>query len=56
MAFTSFQQFLHMGGYAAYVWPAYAVTFTVLIINIVIPCLRTRNLRRTFLRNKKSYK
>ncbi|MDE2052809.1 MAG: heme exporter protein CcmD [Gammaproteobacteria bacterium] len=24
-----------MGGYAAYVWPSYAVTLTVMILNIV---------------------
>ena len=27
--------FLEMGGYAAYVWPAYAVTLTVIVLNIV---------------------
>ena len=27
--------FLDMGGYAAYVWPAYAVTLTVMALNIV---------------------
>lgn len=27
--------FLDMGGYAAYVWPAYAVTLAVLLLNIV---------------------
>lgn len=27
--------FLDMGGYAAYVWPAYAVTFIVIALNIV---------------------
>jgi heme exporter protein D len=42
-----------MGGYAVYVWPAYSVTFLVLIINIVIPILRKRNLLRAILRNKK---
>ena len=26
--------FLSMGGYAAFVWPAYAVTLTVLIANV----------------------
>jgi len=26
--------FLDMGGYAAYVWPAYAVTLIVLLLNI----------------------
>jgi heme exporter protein D len=27
--------FLAMGGYAAFVWPAYAVTFAVVVLNIV---------------------
>lgn len=28
-------QFLDMGGYAWYVWPAYAVTFAVVALNVV---------------------
>lgn len=27
--------FLDMGGYAAYVWPAYAVTLAVMVLNVV---------------------
>ena len=27
--------FLHMGGYAAYVWPSYGLTFGIIILNIV---------------------
>ena len=27
--------FLDMGGYAAYVWPAYGVTFAVVVLNII---------------------
>lgn len=27
--------FFDMGGYAAYVWPAYAVTLAVMVLNIV---------------------
>jgi heme exporter protein CcmD len=27
--------FFDMGGYAAFVWPAYAVTITVIVLNIV---------------------
>jgi heme exporter protein CcmD len=27
--------FLEMGGYAAFVWPAYAVTLAVVLLNIV---------------------
>jgi heme exporter protein CcmD len=26
--------FLHMGGYARFVWPSYALTFAILIMNI----------------------
>jgi heme exporter protein D len=26
--------FLHMGGYAAYVWPSYGVTLVVVVLNI----------------------
>ena len=29
------REFLDMGGYAAFVWPAYAVTFIVVILNIL---------------------
>ena len=29
------REFLDMGGYAAFVWPAYAVTFGVAILNVV---------------------
>ena len=29
------RQFLEMGGYAAYVWPAYAVTLATVAVNII---------------------
>ena len=29
--------FLHMGGYAPYVWSAYALAAVLLIVNIVLP-------------------
>lgn len=35
-------QFLAMGGYAAYVWPAYAVFFIVLIADFLAPGVRRR--------------
>lgn len=28
-------EFLNMGGYAAYVWPSYGLTLTVIILNVV---------------------
>lgn len=30
------QSFLHMGGYASYVWSSYAIVFTVLIGLILV--------------------
>ncbi|MET3654126.1 heme exporter protein CcmD [Dyella japonica] len=40
------EHFFAMGGYAMYVWPAYAVFFIVLIADYVNPWLRRRrNLR-----------
>jgi len=36
--------FFKMGGYATYVWPAYAVFFLVLIADTVAPRLRRRRL------------
>jgi len=34
--------FLAMGGYAAYVWPAYAVFFIVLVADYLAPGIRRR--------------
>jgi heme exporter protein D len=43
---ASFDSFLRMGGYAAYVWPAYTVFFVVLIADYLAPSLRRRRLLR----------
>jgi heme exporter protein D len=39
-------EFFAMGGYAAYVWPAYAVFFAVLAWDWVAPAMRRRQLLR----------
>lgn len=39
-------QWFAMGGYAAYVWPAYAVFFIVLAWDWLAPALRRRKLTR----------
>ena len=31
----TFLTFIHMGGYAAYVWPSYGLTLGVIVLNIV---------------------
>ena len=38
--------FLAMGGYAAYVWPAYAVFLVVLLADALAPVLRRRRVLR----------
>ncbi|HEX7339221.1 MAG TPA: heme exporter protein CcmD [Rhodanobacteraceae bacterium] len=42
----SLQSFLAMGGYAGYVWSAYAVFFVVLLIDYLAPVVRHRQLLR----------
>ncbi len=42
--FASFSNFIHMGGYAMYVWPAFAITLVVLAVNIIIPARKQRKL------------
>ena len=39
---STLQAFFAMGGYAIYVWPAYALFFIVLIADTVAPRLRRR--------------
>ena len=41
---NALHSFLAMGGYAAYVWPAYAVFFIVLIVDNIAPRLRRRRI------------
>ncbi|GLQ97430.1 heme exporter protein CcmD [Dyella mobilis] len=42
----SLQSFFAMGGYAAYVWPAYGVFFVVLLIDWLAPQWRQRRVLR----------
>ncbi|MFC5743498.1 heme exporter protein CcmD [Dyella tabacisoli] len=42
MSGLSLSGFFAMGGYAAYIWPAYAVFFIVLIADFIAPSLRRR--------------
>ena len=38
----SWDEFLSMGGYAAYVWPAYGIAVLVVLANAVLPGRRLR--------------
>ncbi len=40
-------EFLNMGGYAAYVWPAYAVFLAVICADALAPALRRQRVLRT---------
>ncbi len=46
---SSFSEFLHMGGYALYVWGAYLVTALVLLIEVLRLRGRNRVLRKTLI-------
>ena len=46
---SSFSEFLHMGGYALYVWGAYLVTTLVLLIEVLRLRSRNRALRKTLI-------
>lgn len=42
MNWTSFDQFLHMGGYGLYVWGSYAVTLAVMLAEALMARQRAR--------------
>ena len=44
--FDSVVDYLRMGGYALYVWWSYGIVMVVLAINLAVPSLRHRRLRR----------
>lgn len=39
-------EFLAMGGYAAYVWPAYAIVFLLFAVQLALPLRRHRRMIR----------
>ena len=45
--------FFRMGGYAFYVWSSYAIVFAVLALNVVVPALRHRRIRRAIARESR---
>ena len=45
-------EFLNMGGYGLYVWPAYLIVAIVLILNLVVPLRRHKRLLSEISRNK----
>ena len=49
---NSLHEFLTMGGYAPYVWPAYAVAAVVMIANVVLPLVRLKRIRSEIRRRR----
>ena len=43
----NFMEFLNMGGYAGFVWPAYLITAIILIANLLLPRIRHRRQRES---------
>ena len=39
-------EFLHMGGYAFFVWTSYAIAAVVLVVNLIVPVVRRRRIER----------
>ncbi len=46
-AFSDFNSFWRMGGYAAFVWSAYGIVFLVLVFRILIAKQKFNRLRRS---------
>ncbi|MCB1692991.1 MAG: heme exporter protein CcmD [Pseudomonadales bacterium] len=42
MSFSSFSDFVHMGGQGPFVWSAYGLTVVVLVYNLVWPVVLAR--------------
>jgi heme exporter protein D len=49
----SMQEFFAMGGYAAYIWPAYGLTLIVLLANIIIPVVQRKQFLVKALKKKR---
>jgi heme exporter protein CcmD len=47
-------EILHMGGYAIYVWPAYAITLTVFAINLALSLRETTQTKKLIRRHHES--
>lgn len=46
MYFATLQDVIHMNGHGAFVWAAYAISFTVLVALVLAPLGRTRRFLR----------
>ena len=42
-------EFLNMGGYAVFVWSSFGISFAVLLLNVILPIMRRKQLKREVL-------
>jgi len=54
MEWTSLSEFFNMGGYAKFVWGAYALTFLLILLEVGYICRMSRKLKKE--RDKSSQK
>jgi heme exporter protein D len=47
---NSWSEFIHMGGYAWYVWPSYALGLIVFVANVLAPLARRKQVMRDLAR------
>ena len=52
---TALTDFLNMGGYAFYVWTAYAITTVILTLNVLIPMRHGKTQRQRLRRALADY-
>lgn len=50
----SIHEFLTMGGYAAYVWPAYGIAAVIIVVNCIAPLRRLRRVKADIRRQKRA--
>lgn len=49
--FTSWHAFVHMGGYGSYVWSAYAIVLSALLIKLYMAYRNTRQIQNKIRNN-----
>lgn len=49
---NAFREFLHMGGYAAYVWTSYGLVTVVLVANVIAAARKRHRLIRELTRRE----
>ena len=42
------QEFLHMGGHAAFIWPSYAIVFAVMVVLLIVSYRAYKKAERDF--------